>query len=70
MRDFEKDFDFNFEEGVICQRARDFRNGDDYRTVTGMQKSRIIGVEQIFTPEREARVQAHCKRVQAELKRR
>jgi len=67
MRDFEKDFDFDFEEGVKCRRTRDLRNGDDCHTLSGMQESRIAGVEQVFTPEREARIKAHCKRIQKEL---
>ena len=68
MRDFEMDFDFKFEEGVGCKRARDFRGGDDCFALSGMSKSRIVDIEQIFTPEREMRVKAHCKRIQAELK--
>jgi len=67
MRDFETDFDFG--EGLVCNRTRDLRDGDDYYTLSGFQPT-TVGIEQVFTPEREARVQAHCKRVQAELKRR
>ena len=74
MRSFEMDFDFDFEEGVGCRRTKGFRGGDDCHTLSGMHKSRIYSVEieysqeRIFTSERETRVQAHCKRVQAELK--
>ncbi len=68
MRNWEIDFDF--EEGAGCGRTRDFRGGDDCFAVSGKQESRIVGVEQIFTPEREARIREHCKRIQTELKRR
>jgi len=61
MRDFETDFDFNFGEGLGCNRMRSFRGGDVYHSLT-------IGGEQVFTPEREVRIQAHCKRVQRELR--
>jgi len=62
MRDFETDFDFDFGEGLGCSRMRSFRGGDVYHPLT-------IGGEQVFTPEREARVQAHQKRIQSELRR-
>ena len=62
MRDFETDFDFDFEfeVGVRCNRTRDFR-GDAYSTL-------VMGGKQVFTPEREARVIAHQKRIQKELR--
>ena len=61
MRSFEMDFDFDFEEGVGCRRTKGFRGGDDYLAL-------VIGGKQVFTLEREARVQAHCKRIQIGLK--
>ena len=68
MRNAEDDFDFDFEEGIDCQRTREFRDGDTYYPITGMQPTRVDIVEQIFTPEREARVLDHQKRIQKELR--
>ena len=63
MRNFETDFDFDFEEGAGCRETKGLRDGDTYPTLA-------MGGSQVFTAEREARIKAHCKRVQAELKRR
>lgn len=59
MRDFETDFDFDFEAGVGRNRTKELRS-DAYPAL-------VIGGKQVFTSEREARVQAHKRRVQVEL---
>ena len=62
MRNFEEtDFDFDFEEGIKINRTRDFRIEGDYQILS-------IGGEEVFTPERKARVLAHQKRIQKGLR--
>lgn len=61
MRDFEMDFDFDFEVGVNCRGTRNFRGDDIYPTL-------VMGGAQVFTFEREERVKAHCKRIQSALR--
>lgn len=64
MRNFEiTHFDFNFEEGVDCQRTKSFRDGDVYNPlVFGSEEDRLDD------SERQLRILNHQKRVQAELK--
>ena len=63
MRDFEDDFDFEFEEGAVkCLNMKGFRT-DTYPSMShGSVATRRLDTE------REKRIQAHQKRVQMELK--
>lgn len=61
MRDFETDFNFEFEEGIRCRRTVQFR----------IDKCPSLSIGTIALKSssgREARIQAHRKRVQADLK--
>ena len=62
MRNFEEDFDFDFEQGVTSNKPRDFRGGDVYKSVDfGSEEKRLND------PKLQTRIQTHQERVRREL---
>lgn len=59
MRDFERDFEFDFDEGLSVPNPSDFRI-DSYSPMAFIP-------DRIDDPEHQARIVAHTKRVKEEM---